>query len=86
LGKEAEYEPGELYLGFEIADIGLHLEDGADHIGAIEAWNLATGGKVWTYEHRGCRRAGAAAGYGRRSRIRRWRQRPDHPGARRRHR
>ena len=53
LGKEAEYEPGELYLGSEIADIGLHIEDGADHIGAIQAWNLATGDKVWTYEYPG---------------------------------
>ena len=53
LGKEAEYEPGELYLGSEIADIGLHIEDGADHIGAIQAWNLATGEKVWTYEYPG---------------------------------
>lgn len=47
-GKQTEYEPGQLYIGVAISDIGMTVHPGADHIGELQAWNLDTGQKVWT--------------------------------------
>ncbi len=48
LGTEQKYEPGKLWLGSEIKDIGLTVAQGADHVGEIQAWDMNTGRKVWT--------------------------------------
>ena len=42
------YEPGKLWLGTEIKDIGLDVTDGTEHIGEIQAWDMNTGQKVWS--------------------------------------
>jgi alcohol dehydrogenase (cytochrome c) len=43
-----KYEPGKLWLGTEIKDIGLNVVQGTNHIGEIQAWDMNTGQKVWT--------------------------------------
>ena len=48
LGAEQKYEPGKLWLGSEIKDIGLDVTAGTGHIGEIQAWDMNTGKKVWT--------------------------------------
>jgi alcohol dehydrogenase (cytochrome c) len=48
VGVKKPYEPGKLWLGSEIEDIGLTVAQGAKHIGEIQAWDMATGKKVWT--------------------------------------
>ena len=48
LGAEQKYEPGKLWLGSEIKDIGLDVTAGTGHIGEIQAWDMNTGQKVWT--------------------------------------
>jgi alcohol dehydrogenase (cytochrome c) len=48
VGTEQKYEPGKLWLGSEIKDIGLTVMQGADHIGEIQAWDMNRGQKVWT--------------------------------------
>jgi len=48
LGAEQKYEPGKLWLGSEIKDIGLDVRQGSDHIGEIQAWDMNTRTKVWT--------------------------------------
>jgi alcohol dehydrogenase (cytochrome c) len=48
LGVEQKYEPGKLWLGSEIKDIGLDVTAGTGHIGEIQAWDMNTGQKVWT--------------------------------------
>jgi len=48
LGAEQKYEPGKLWLGSEIKDIGLDVRQGSDHIGEIQAWDMNTRQKVWT--------------------------------------
>ena len=48
LGAEQKYEPGKLWLGTEIKDIGLSLVQNTGHIGEIQAWDMNTGQKVWT--------------------------------------
>ncbi len=46
---EATYEPGQLYMGVKISDIGLTLHpEAADHIGELQAWDLNAGKEVWT--------------------------------------
>ena len=48
-GKEAQYRPGELFIGLEIADIEIILhEDAKDHIGELQAWDMNSGKKAWT--------------------------------------
>jgi alcohol dehydrogenase (cytochrome c) len=52
-GKTNEpYSPGQLYLGTEIADIGLTVKKGADHVGAIQAWDMNTRKMVWKWTNR----------------------------------
>ena len=46
-GWEVDYVPGR---GFTGASQTAFVVDDADHIGEIQAWNLATGEKVWTHE------------------------------------
>ena len=48
LGAEQKYEPGKLWLGSEIKDIGLDRHGRHRHIGEIQAWDMNTGQKVWT--------------------------------------
>ena len=43
LGVEQKYEPGKLWLGSEIKDIGLDVTAGTGHIGEIQAWDMNTG-------------------------------------------
>lgn len=46
-GTEVTYRPGQSYTG---ARSQFFLEEGADHIGELQAWDLNTGRKVWTYK------------------------------------
>jgi alcohol dehydrogenase (cytochrome c) len=48
VGTQQKYEPGKLWLGTEIKDIGLTVTDGTRHIGEIQAWDMNSGTKVWT--------------------------------------
>ena len=47
VGVEVDYVPGRAFTG---AAQRVFVVDDADHIGEIQAWNLATGEKVWTHE------------------------------------
>ena len=47
VGVEVDYVPGR---GFTGASQTVFVVDQADHIGEIQAWNLATGEQVWTHE------------------------------------
>ncbi|NKC11243.1 MAG: PQQ-dependent dehydrogenase, methanol/ethanol family [Gammaproteobacteria bacterium] len=48
-GKAEEYKPGQLYLTTAIADIGLTIFPGSDHIGEIQAWNMDSRTEQWTH-------------------------------------
>ena len=48
VGAQQKYEPGKLWLGSEIKDIGLDVRNGAGHVGEIQAWDMNTRTKVWT--------------------------------------
>ena len=48
-GEEAEYVPGRGFTG--ITGMDSSLREGADHVGELQAWNLATGERVWTHEY-----------------------------------
>jgi alcohol dehydrogenase (cytochrome c) len=45
-GAEVAYKPGQRFMG--VASSRLVVRDGADHIGELQAWDLAAGRKVWT--------------------------------------
>ena len=47
VGVEVDYVPGR---GFTGASQTVFVVDDAEHIGEIQAWNLATGERVWTHE------------------------------------
>ena len=47
VGREVEYRPG---AGFTGATSQVFVANGADHLGELQAWNLATGEQVWTHE------------------------------------
>ena len=47
VGEEVEYIPGR---GFTGASSQAFVVDNADHLGEVQAWNLATGEQVWTHE------------------------------------
>ena len=47
VGVEVDYVPGR---GFTGASQTVFVVDQAEHIGEIQAWNLATGEQVWTHE------------------------------------
>jgi alcohol dehydrogenase (cytochrome c) len=44
--------PGKLWLGTNPDDIGLTVRPGADHHGELQAWDPATGKKVWQHNFR----------------------------------
>ena len=46
-GREAEYEPGERFIG---ASSQTFAHEDADHFGELQAWDLDAGEKVWTRE------------------------------------
>ncbi|MET4256198.1 alcohol dehydrogenase (cytochrome c) [Bradyrhizobium sp. S3.12.5] len=48
-GEKIALKPGELWLGTKPEDIGLKTKPGADHFGEIQAWDPATGKKVWQH-------------------------------------
>ncbi len=45
-GQETEYRPGQGFTG--ITGLTANIMDGAEHIGEIQAWDMATGERVWT--------------------------------------
>jgi len=45
-GREVEYAPGTSFRG---AQPGTFAASGADHFGELQAWNVDTGERVWTY-------------------------------------
>ena len=47
LGLDVDYTRGRSFVG---ASHRPFVVDGADHIGEIQAWNLATGERAWTHE------------------------------------
>lgn len=48
-GEKVPLNPGKLWLGTKPEDIGLTPRPGADHFGELQAWDPATGKKVWSY-------------------------------------
>ena len=46
-GREIDYEPGQ---GFTGASTQTFVREGADHLGELQAWDLATSEEVWTRE------------------------------------
>ncbi len=50
IGRAETYRPGQMYLTARIADIGLTLYEGADHIGEVQAWNVNSRKKVWQHD------------------------------------
>jgi alcohol dehydrogenase (cytochrome c) len=48
-GKKEPLVPGKLWLGTPPEDIGLTVRPGADHFGELQAWDPATGKKVWAH-------------------------------------
>ncbi|HEX7727508.1 MAG TPA: PQQ-binding-like beta-propeller repeat protein, partial [Terracidiphilus sp.] len=48
-GQKVPLVPGQLWLGTKAEDIGLQVRPGADHFGELQAWDPATGKKVWSH-------------------------------------
>ena len=48
-GERVPLVPGQLWLGTKPEDIGLTVAPGADHFGELQAWDPATGKKVWSH-------------------------------------
>jgi len=49
-GEKVPLVPGQLWLGTKPEDIGLKVRPGADHFGELQAWDPATGKKVWQHD------------------------------------
>lgn len=47
-GAEVEYEAGQNYMGFESLDI--HVREGADYVGSVQAWDISAGKMVWEHK------------------------------------
>jgi alcohol dehydrogenase (cytochrome c) len=48
-GEPAKYRRGELYMGAKLAEVEVFPTEAAkDHVGELQAWNMATGEKAWT--------------------------------------
>ena len=47
VGREVEYVPGRAFTG---ASSQVFVVNDADHLGELQAWDLATGEQVWTHE------------------------------------
>ena len=43
---------GKLFLGLNRQASKMNVVEGADHIGELQAWDLKTGQKVWTYKYK----------------------------------
>ncbi|MDU1695165.1 MAG: PQQ-binding-like beta-propeller repeat protein, partial [Bradyrhizobium sp.] len=48
-GEKLPLVPGQLWLGTKAEDIGLTVRPGADHFGELQAWDPASGKKVWSH-------------------------------------
>jgi alcohol dehydrogenase (cytochrome c) len=48
VGEDVEYRPGQQFTGAQTVDF--LVDENADHIGELQAWNLRTGEKAWTQE------------------------------------
>ena len=48
-GEKVPLVDGQLWLGTKPEDIGLKIRPGADHFGELQAWDPATGKKVWSH-------------------------------------
>ncbi len=48
VGEDVEYRPGQQFTGAQTLDF--LVDENADHIGELQAWNLRTGERVWTHE------------------------------------
>ena len=50
-GRETTYRPGQSFTGvnFSLND-GLTIQEGAQHIGELQAWDIDSGEKVWTHQ------------------------------------
>src|SRR6266404_3366151 len=48
-GEKVPLVDGQLWLGTKPEDIGLKVRPGADHMGELQAWDPATGKKVWSH-------------------------------------
>ena len=49
-GEKVPLVAGQLWLGTKPEDIGLKVRPGADHYGELQAWDPATGKKVWHHD------------------------------------
>ncbi len=49
-GERLPLDPGKLWLGTKPEDIGLKTTPGADHFGELQAWDPASGKKVWQHD------------------------------------
>ena len=49
--KRPEYEAGKRFVGTDAAATRVHKREGATHIGELQAWDLDSGKKVWTFEY-----------------------------------
>jgi alcohol dehydrogenase (cytochrome c) len=49
VGEDVEYRPGQQFVGAQTLDF--FIAEGADHIGALQAWDMRTGERVWTHEY-----------------------------------
>ena len=49
VGEDVEYRPGQQFTGAQTVDF--LVDENADHIGELQAWNLRTGERVWTHEY-----------------------------------
>lgn len=50
-GQSITYVAGERFMGTKLQrNRGLSIREGADHIGEIQAWDVARGEEVWTHE------------------------------------
>ncbi|HEX4595534.1 MAG TPA: PQQ-dependent dehydrogenase, methanol/ethanol family [Bryobacteraceae bacterium] len=48
IGQEIEYEAGKGFMGVKL---GFSVAPGADHVGEVQAWNVDTGQRVWSYNY-----------------------------------
>jgi alcohol dehydrogenase (cytochrome c) len=48
-GEKVPLNPGQLWLGTKPEDVGLKARPGADHFGELQAWDPATGKKIWSH-------------------------------------
>jgi alcohol dehydrogenase (cytochrome c) len=48
IGQEIEYEAGKGFMGVKL---GFSVAPGADHVGEVQAWNVDTAQRVWSYNY-----------------------------------